>query len=238
MLRWFGVDVGESEVDGARRVSVRGGSVLSSDGDIYVPAYISAAAFFMVAAASLPYSNIWINNLGLNPTRSAIIDVLMNKLGGTAYLSEQREVNNEPVGTFSVKGRLKPQQSNEINGGIVANLIDELPVLAVFGTQLESGLEVRGAAELRVKESDRISAVVENLRRMGADVEEFKDGFRVGRSRLKGARVDSFGDHRIAMAFAVAGLVADGETEIDGAECAAVSFPRFFEELESVVVHQ
>jgi 3-phosphoshikimate 1-carboxyvinyltransferase len=111
-------------------------------------------------------------------------------------------------------------------------------VLAVFGTQLESGLEVRGAAELRVKESDRISAVVENLRRMGADVEEFKDGFRVGRSRLKGARVDSFGDHRIAMAFAVAGLVADGETEIDGAECAAVSFPRFFEELESVVVHQ
>jgi 3-phosphoshikimate 1-carboxyvinyltransferase len=238
MLRWFGVDVGESEVDGARRVSVRGGSVLSSDGDIYVPADISAAAFFMVAAASLPYSNIWINNLGLNPTRSAIIDVLMNKLGGTAYLSEQREVNNEPVGTFSVKGRLKPQQSNEINGGIVANLIDELPVLAVFGTQLESGLEVRGAAELRVKESDRISAVVENLRRMGADVEEFKDGFRVGRSRLKGARVDSFGDHRIAMAFAVAGLVADGETEIDGAECAAVSFPRFFEELESVVVHQ
>ena len=123
-----------------------------------------------------------------------------------------------------------------IAGSVVANLIDEVPILAVFGTQLENGLEVRDAAELRVKESDRISAVVENLKRMGADVEEFDDGFKVERSRLRGAQVDSFGDHRIAMAFAVAGLLAEGETEIKGAECAAVSFPAFFDVLADVVV--
>jgi 3-phosphoshikimate 1-carboxyvinyltransferase len=120
---------------------------------------------------------------------------------------------------------------------LIANLIDELPVLAVLGTQLEGGLEVRDAGELRVKETDRIAAVVQNLRRMGADVEEFDDGFHVRRSQLKGARVESFGDHRIAMAFAIAGLLAaEGETEIDGAECAEVSFPEFFETLEDVVV--
>jgi 3-phosphoshikimate 1-carboxyvinyltransferase len=117
---------------------------------------------------------------------------------------------------------------------MIANLIDEIPILAVFGTQLEGGLEVRDASELRVKESDRISAVVENLRLMNANVEEFPDGFRVGRSRLKGAVVDSFGDHRIAMAFAIAGLCAEGETEIKGSGCVDISFPGFFEILASV----
>ena len=118
-----------------------------------------------------------------------------------------------------------------------AQMIDEIPALAILGTQIEGGIEVRDAAELRVKESDRISAIVENLRRMNADVEEFDDGFRVDRSRLTGAVVDSFGDHRIAMAFAVAGLFAEGETEIRNSECVAVSFPRFFEMLASVVKH-
>ncbi|MEJ7698916.1 MAG: hypothetical protein WKF71_04615 [Pyrinomonadaceae bacterium] len=114
-------------------------------------------------------------------------------------------------------------------------MIDEIPILAVFGTKLENGLEIRGAGELRVKESDRISAVVENLRRMNADIEEFPDGFRVGKSSLRGARIDSFDDHRIAMAFAVAALLATGETEINGAECAGVSFPEFFQVLGQVV---
>ena len=120
-----------------------------------------------------------------------------------------------------------------LNGGTIANLIDEIPILAVFGTQLEGGLEVRDAAELRVKESDRIASVVSNLRRMNAKVDEFDDGFRVERSDLHGAEVESFGDHRIAMAFAIAGLLAETDTVIKGAECAAVSFPGFFETLES-----
>ena len=126
-------------------------------------------------------------------------------------------------------------RDNTVKGEIVANLIDEVPILAVFGTQVEGGIEIRDAGELRVKESDRIASVVENLRRMGADVEEFEDGLKVGKSDLAGATIDSFGDHRIAMAFAIAGLFAKGETVIGGAECAAVSFPGFFEVLDSVI---
>ncbi len=114
-------------------------------------------------------------------------------------------------------------------------MIDEIPILAVFGTQIGNGLEIRNAEELRVKESDRISAVVENLRRMNADVEEFADGFKIKKSKLKGAKVDSFGDHRIAMAFAVAALFAEGETEIVDADCAKVSFPEFFQVLAEII---
>ncbi|MDQ3132267.1 MAG: 3-phosphoshikimate 1-carboxyvinyltransferase, partial [Acidobacteriota bacterium] len=125
--------------------------------------------------------------------------------------------------------------SNIVGGEIIANLIDEIPILAVFGTQIENGLEIRDAAELRVKESDRIAAVVENLRRMNAKVEEFPDGLKVYQSDLKGAKIESFGDHRIAMAFSIAALFADGETEISGAECAAVSFPEFYEVLDKIV---
>jgi 3-phosphoshikimate 1-carboxyvinyltransferase len=158
-------------------------------------------------------------------------------LGAEIEITNRREIGNEPVGDLRVAGKRalsSRSAANVLRGGIIANLIDEIPVLAVFGTQIEGGLEIRDAAELRVKESDRISAVVENLRRMNARVEEFEDGFRVEKSELKGARVDSFGDHRIAMAFAVAALFADGETEIADAAAAAVSFPSFFETLQSV----
>ena len=235
MLRWFGVEVGRI----ATKISIRGDAELNAAGDMHIPSDISAAAFFIVAATSLAGSDIQMQNVGINPTRAALIDIISRELGGRARVVEPKEINNEPIATISVSGGLEKQQSNEIKGGVVANLIDELPILAVFGTQLESGLEVRDAAELRVKESDRIAAVVENLRLMGADVEEFDDGFRVSRSRLKGARVDSFGDHRIAMAFAIAGLLADeGETEIIGAECVDVSFPGFFETLKNVVVYE
>ena len=235
MLRWFGVHVEQTAVPVGHSVTVQGDSELSSPGTLRVPGDISAAAFFIVAAACLPTSDLRMRSVGINPTRSGIIDV-MRALGADVGVSDACEVNNEPVATISVTGPLVRQHRSDIQGGVIANLIDELPVLAVLGTQLESGLVVRDAAELRVKESDRIRAVVENLRRMSAEVDEFDDGFRVVKSTLKGARLDSFGDHRIAMAFSVAGLLAEGESEIVGAECAAVSFPNFFEVLESVVV--
>ena len=234
MLRWFGVDVDEVSVRDARKLSLAGDSRPRSPGELRVPADISAAAFFIVAAACLPSSDLRLENVGINPTRSAIIEVMLS-LGATPSVSDTRDVNNEPIGTVTVRGGLGLQQTTEIRGSVIANLIDEIPVLAVLGTQLEFGLEVRDAGELRVKESDRISAVVENLKLMGAGIEEFEDGFRVARSGLRGAKVNSYGDHRIAMAFAVAGLLADGETEIEDAECAAVSFPGFFEVLDSVV---
>lgn len=173
----------------------------------------------------------------MNRTRRAVIDVLKS-FGANVRILNEKEVCNEPVGDLHVSGgvNLQSESGGEsvVRGEIIANLIDEIPILAVFGTQIESGLEIRDAAELRVKESDRIATVVENLRRMNARVEEFPDGFRVEKSALKGARVASFGDHRIAMAFAVAGLLADGETEIEGSESAGVSFPEFFRTLESV----
>jgi 3-phosphoshikimate 1-carboxyvinyltransferase len=236
MLRWFGVEVKEENTDVGKRISVSGSSRLDAR-DLVVPSDISAAAFFLVAAACIPNSEIEIENVGLNPSRTAIIDVLRN-LEAHIQVLDSIETSNEPVGTLRVrggKGTRSNRNSNLISGATIANLIDEIPILAVFGTQVPGGLEIRDAAELRHKETDRIAAVAENLRRMGVSVEEFPDGLRIDESRLHGATIDSFGDHRIAMAFAVAGLLADGETEIVGAESAAVSFPEFFEVLAAAV---
>lgn len=177
-------------------------------------------------------------NVGINPTRTAIIEVLL-QLGSDISIENERTVCNEPVADLIVRSRQVSGAAAGpivLRGDIVANLIDEIPILAVVGTQLEGGLEIRDAAELRVKESDRIASIVENLRRMGADVIEFSDGFRVSRSHLRGAVVNASGDHRIAMAFTVAALFAEGETEIDGHECVDISFPGFFETLAGVVV--
>jgi 3-phosphoshikimate 1-carboxyvinyltransferase len=230
MMRFLGADVA---LEGDALV-VSGDAVLAAR-DMRVPGDVSSAAFFLVAAACLEGSELALRGVGLNPSRTALLDVLRN-FGVDIDIANEIEAANEPVGDLIVRGgAMKTPDSNIINGGMIANLIDELPVLAVFGTQVEGGLEIRDAAELRVKESDRIQAIVENLRRMHAAVEEYPDGFRVERSYLKGACVDSFGDHRIAMAFAVAGLLAEGETEIEGAECAAVSFPAFFDVLARVV---
>ncbi len=236
MLRWFGVDVAVEESMGGSRITVSGDATLTAR-DLIVPSDISSAAFFMVAAACLNGSDVSLPNVGFNASRAAIFEVLCD-LGVDLQLSDQREVNNEPVATIRAQGNIygpKKPGSNLINGPTVAILIDEIPILAIFGTQIEGGLEIRDAAELRVKESDRIAAIVENLRRMGAAVEEFPDGFKVERSDLNGAVIDSFGDHRIVMAFAVAGLFATGETEIMGADCADISFPGFFDTLASVV---
>jgi 3-phosphoshikimate 1-carboxyvinyltransferase len=162
----------------------------------------------------------------------------LQNFGADIKILNQAKICNETVGDLLIRGResFAPQtDSNRIDGDVIANLIDEIPILAIFGTQMKDGLEVRGASELRVKESDRIAAIVENLRRMNASVEEFADGFRIEKSDLKGAQIDSFGDHRIAMAFSIAALFADGETQIINAECAGVSFPEFYQTLAQII---
>jgi 3-phosphoshikimate 1-carboxyvinyltransferase len=240
MLSYLGAQIEEtfaaSEDGFVQEISIDGSSRLIAK-DLQIPSDISSAAFFIVAAACLDESEIVIKNVGLNPTRTAILEVLRS-LGARIEIFNERESCREIIGDLRVSGSAHLQSENErniIEGEIIANLIDEIPILAIFGTQVQGGLEIRNAAELRVKESDRIAAVVENLRRMNAQVEEFPDGFRVEQSDLRGARIDSFGDHRIAMSFAVAALFAEGETEITGAESAGVSFPEFFEVLSKVV---
>ena len=202
---------------------------------------ISAAAFFMAAAAMLPGSDVTLAGVGLNPTRTGMLEVL-RKLGAEMVVTDRRTESGEETGELRVRGReggLVPAVAgaNVLRGELIANLIDELPILSVLGTQVEGGLEIRDAAELRVKETDRIGAMVRNLRALGAEVEEYRDGLGVrGRTRLLGgARLESFGDHRIAMACAVAALISEGESELAGAEAVAVSFPEFFMMLESVI---
>ena len=196
-----------------------------------VPGDLSSAVFFIAAASLVAESNLYISNVGLNPTRSAILD-LFNQMGAALTILNLQTKQGELVGDLSVKSaQLK---GGLISGELVPLLIDELPMLAALGPYTEQGIEIRGAAELRVKESDRIAALAENLKRMGAKVEERPDGLRVeGRAagRLHGAEIDPHGDHRIAMAFAVAGLAASGETRILDPGCAAVSYPTFFQEL-------
>jgi len=200
-----------------------------------VPGDLSSAVFFLAAALVLPESNVVIHNVGLNPTRSAVLDVL-GSMGAPIRLVSVRSANGELIGDISI--RHEPLKGGVIEGDFIAQLIDELPAIAVLGPYTEQGIEIRDAAELRVKESDRISALAENLRRMGAEVEERPDGLRVaGRSagRLHGAEIEPHGDHRMAMAFAVAALGAEGDTVIRDAECAGVSFPEFFTALERLV---
>ncbi len=234
MLELFGIEI-RTEVGDGNRISLKRSQPLSP-GTVKVPADISAGSFFMIAAACVQDSEITLHGLGINPTRAAIIDVLKN-LGVSLDFTDIREESNEPTATVTVRSGIQTTDPSpaRLCGRLIPNLIDEIPILAVLGTQLPNGLEVRDAVELRHKESDRIALIVKNLKLMGAEVVEFDDGFSVMASRLRGARIDSGGDHRIAMAFAVAGLLADGETEIDGAECVDVSFPRFFEILQSVV---
>lgn len=212
-------------------IAIRGRARLQGN-KIFVPGDISSAAFFLIAALLVPESNLVLHNVGLNPTRTAILDLLV-PMGGRVKVLNVEMVNGELLGDLHVES--SALQGGEVPPQAVPGLIDELPVLAVLGTQTALGLSFRGAAELRVKESDRIGVVAENLRRMGAEVEEFSDGLRVGgRQRLRGAEIDSHGDHRIAMAFAVAGLIAEGTTVIRDSACVDISFPEFFETLARV----
>jgi 3-phosphoshikimate 1-carboxyvinyltransferase len=208
--------------------------------DCRIAGDISSAAFFAVAAALLGGSDVTLAQVGLNHTRTGILDALQ-RLGADVFVADKRVESGEEIGELRVRGHgeaLTPRAAGAhvIRGELIANLIDELPILCVLGTQVEGGLEIRDAGELRVKETDRIGAMVVNLRALGAEVEEYADGLRVGgRTRLRGARLESFGDHRIAMACAVAALIGEGESELAGAEAVAVSFPEFFTMLESVI---
>jgi 3-phosphoshikimate 1-carboxyvinyltransferase len=236
MLRRFGARITETVSESGKTIAIDGSSELNA-AEIRVPGDISGAAFFAAAAAGLPGSHVTIRNVGINPTRTAFLDVL-KRCGIRVTISDADNSSGEPVGTLHVYGGdfAHTDAPVIVDGPDIPNLIDEIPILAILGTRLPGGLEVRDAAELRVKESDRITAVTDNLTRMGAHVEEFSDGFRVHNSELRGAEIESFGDHRIAMAFAMAGLFASGETNILRPECAAVSFPNFFDQLERAAI--
>jgi 3-phosphoshikimate 1-carboxyvinyltransferase len=214
-------------------VSISGPQTLHAI-DAAVPGDISSAAFFLCAAALFPGSSLVLDSLGLNPTRATLLDVL-TALGAQIAVLNLEEKNSELVGTVQVSAPAEGLGSTEVNGGLAAQLIDELPVLAAIAPYTLGGIRIRDARELRVKESDRIALVAKNLRAMGAEVAEFDDGLEVpGGQTLHGAAIDSGGDHRIAMAFSVAALRAAGETLILGAESAAISFPEFFDLLDLV----
>jgi 3-phosphoshikimate 1-carboxyvinyltransferase len=202
--------------------------------DAAIPGDISSAAFFLCAAALFPGSNLVLDSLGLNPTRAVLLDVL-TALGARIAILNVEEKHSELAGTVQVSAPPEGLGGTEISGALSAQLIDELPVLAAIAPFTRGGIRIRGARELRVKESDRIALMAKNLRAMGAQVTEFDDGLDVpGGQSLHGASIHSGGDHRIAMAFAVAALRAQGETLIHGAESAAISFPEFFDLLDLV----
>ena len=214
-------------------VSITGPQTLHAI-DADVPGDISSAAFFLCAAALFPGSSLVVDQLGLNPTRATLLDVL-TALGAHISVLNIEEKNAELVGTVQVAAPPEGLRSTTINGALAAQLIDELPVLAAIGPYTSGGIRIRDAKELRVKESDRIALVARNLRAMGAEVEEFEDGLDIpGGQKLHGATIDSGGDHRIAMAFSVAALRAEGDTLIQGAESAAISFPEFFDLLDLI----
>ena len=227
-LRAFGAQLER----GGNAVHIRGGQRLRGI-EARVPGDLSSAAFFLCAAALFPGSQLTLPSLLMNPTRARLLDVLM-QMGLRIAVTQLEEAHGEMVGTLQiVGGGLK---GTMLAGADSAALIDEIPVLAAIAPYTEQGIEVRDARELRVKESDRIAAVATNLRLMGAKVEEREDGLTIpGGQTLHGAELDSFDDHRIAMAFAVAALRAEGETLIRSAESAAISYPAFFETLEEVV---
>jgi len=214
-----------------KEVMVSGGQKLRAI-EATIPGDISSSAFFLCAAGLFRDSELTIPGLLLNPTRARLLDVLIG-LGLRITMTDLEEQHGELVGTVQVQGGIL--KGANIAGGDSAALIDEIPVLAAIAPYTNDGIEIRDARELRVKESDRIASVAKNLRLMGAEVEEFEDGLRIpGGQQLHGASLDSFGDHRIAMAFAVAALRAEGESEIQGADAAVISYPEFFNVLEDL----
>lgn len=223
-LREFGADLGVER----QKITIAGRPTLEGR-ELAVPADLSSAAFFLVAALLAPGSHLSILGVGLNPTRSALLDFLVG-MGARIRVPNLESRNGELIGDLEVE--YSTLRGGIIDGGLTAALIDEIPVLAVLGAATEEGLTVRDAGELRIKETDRIRTVVDNLRRMGVEAEELPDGMVIpGRQKFHAATLDSRGDHRIAMAFAVAALRGDGESVIQGAEAAAVSFPEFWDTL-------
>ncbi|MFZ0417044.1 MAG: 3-phosphoshikimate 1-carboxyvinyltransferase [Candidatus Sulfotelmatobacter sp.] len=227
-LRAFGAQLERK----GNEVRIRGGQRLQGI-EALVPGDLSSAAFFLCAAALFPGSKLSVTNLLMNPTRARLLDILM-QMGLRISVTQIEEAHGELAGTLQVEGgKLK---GATIAASDTAALIDEIPVLAAIAPYTERGIEVRDAKELRVKESDRIASIAINLRAMGAQVEEREDGLKIpGGQLLHGAELESFGDHRIAMAFSIAALRAEGETWILGSECAAISYPEFFSTLQGLV---
>jgi 3-phosphoshikimate 1-carboxyvinyltransferase len=226
-LQEFGADL---EIE-RRVITLRGGARLTGR-ELTVPGDLSSAAFFLVAALLMPQADLMIHGVGLNPTRSALLDFLVS-MGASIKVPDIQQTGGELIGDLRVRN--SRIAGGVIEGALTAALIDEIPVLAVLGAASEGGLTVRDAAELRVKETDRIATLEENFRRMGVVIETSPDGFAIpGRQKFHAARIDSRGDHRIAMAFAVAALAADGACEIEDAEAASVSFPEFFSTLREI----
>ena len=243
-LRAFGATLTRSGLDreGTGKLSIEGGQTLHAI-DATVPGDLSSAAFFLAASLLFPESNLVLDALGMNPTRAALLDVISG-LGGKIRMLNVEEHHGELVGTIQVNNQpnADPKARRltspfEISGALAAQLIDEIPVLAAIAPYTRSGMRIRDARELRIKESDRIDLVARNLRAMGADLTEHEDGLDIpGNQQLHGTQIDSGDDHRIAMAFSIAALRATGDTEIHGAEAAAISFPEFFTHLNRLAV--
>ena len=223
---------GGRTVRNGKEISIQGKQALKAR-DFTVPGDISSAAFWIVAAAANPGSGLTVENVGLNPTRNGILQVLKD-MGADIVDTVTGQEDGEPIGTVIVKGT--KLRATEIGGSIIPNVIDELPILAVAGALAEGKTIIRDAGELRVKETDRIAAVAGNLKAMGVNVLETPDGMEIdGGADLHGATMQSFGDHRIAMAFAIAGLFAEGETVIENVACVNTSYPGFELELEKLL---
>ena len=229
MLTDFGIFVKKNGL----AISIEGQQALHGC-KINVPGDFSSAAFFISAALIVPNSELKIKNICLNPTRTGLLEVL-NQMGAEIEIQKYEEKHSEPIGEITVF----TSQLNgvEIPPELVPKLIDEVPILAIIATQASGTTKLTGAKELRVKESDRLHAIANNFSLMGIQIEEKKDGFIIkGPQKIKGTVVDSYGDHRIAMAFAIAGLIAEGETQLKNAECVKISMPDFFEILQGIVI--
>jgi 3-phosphoshikimate 1-carboxyvinyltransferase len=236
-LRAFGATLTRSgaAADGLTRLSIPGSQKLHAI-DATVPGDMSSAAFFLCAALLFPDSNLVLDALGMNPTRSALLDVIA-ALGARIKILNVEEQHGELIGSIQVNAGPPLSTGNpfKISGALTAQLIDELPVLSAIAPYTQTGISIRDAKELRVKESDRIALVAKNLKAMGAQFTEYEDGLDIpGNQKLHGATIDSGSDHRITMAFAIAALRATGDTLIEGSEAAAISFPEFFTHLEAI----
>jgi len=230
--------------DHTERMLVAFGAPVRRDGDrvsltaaplrgreVRVPGDISSAAFLLAAAAAMPGSEVTVDDVGLNPTRRGVLDVL-RAMGAHVDARQTGEDTGEPVGTVTVRGRRL--RGVRLGGSLIPRVIDELPVLCVIATAADGETVISDAAELRVKESDRIAVIARGLRALGGEVEERPDGLTIYGGRLRGGRVNCGGDHRIAMAFAVAGVLAEGAVTVEGAESVSISFPHFVETLQAV----
>ncbi|EJS55669.1 3-phosphoshikimate 1-carboxyvinyltransferase [Bacillus cereus] len=227
MLRAFGCTVDVNE----RTVSLQGGQQLKG-ADIEVPGDVSSAAFFLVAGAIVQNSKLVLENVGLNPTRTGILDVL-TKMGALISIDNMRNEEFEPCGDITIEtSKLK---GIEIGGSLIPRLIDEIPVIALLATQAEGITVIKDAEELKIKETNRIDTVVDELGKLGAKIEATPDGMIIyGKQNLKGNTVNSHGDHRIGMMLAIASCIIDGEVKIENSDAVAVSYPNFFEQLAAL----